>query len=228
MGAVDVRALHPRFAASVALLAARKGRPVAGLTPLVRTIMGERDPLGASSIVEAEHAPSLLSGPGNDQRIAIEREGCCLTVQVRDLVPTMTKEVWPTLRLGQEARDGWWVSEHDLIEALLLLASGSVPSSNVVLSGRRRWSAGDLVREAGLLQRRWAAGQDGAFSVDVLAEPHRPPVRVETVVPGEEEPNLAPLHALLSKQQAEGWRPQMTVREALMHHLALNDGLNLA
>ena len=228
MEPVDDQGLHPRLAASVALLAARKGRAVAGVTPLIRTIMAGRDPLGASSVVEAEHAEALLSGPGIDHSLAIEREGHRLTVHVRDLVPTLTKEVWPSLELGHEARDGWWVSEHDLIEALLLLASGSVPSSTVVLSGRRRWSAGDLVREAGLLQRRWAAGQGGAFSVDVLAEPHRPPVRVEAVVQGEEEPDLAPLHALLSTRQSKGWRPQMTVREALMHHLALNEGLNLA
>ena len=228
MEAVDVRGLHPRFAASVALLAARKGQSVAGVSPLVRTIMAGRDPLGASSLVESEHAPALLSGPGSDHRLAIDREGHRLTVVVRDLVPTLTKEVWAPLELGCEVRDGWWVSEHDLVEALLLLASDSVPSSDVVVSGRRRWSSEDLTREAGLLQRRWAAGQGGAFSVDVLAEPHRPPVRVEAVVPGDEEPDLGPLHALLLTRQSEGWRPQMTVREALMHHLALNDGLNLA
>lgn len=228
MEAVDVRGLHPRFAASVALLAARKGRPVAGVSPLVRTIMAGRDPLGASSLVESERAAALLAGPGSDHRLTIERGNHRLTLVVRDLVPTLTKEVWTPLELGHGARDGWWVSEHDLIEALLVLASDSVPSSHVVVSGRRRWSAEDLAREAGLLQRRWAAGQGGAFSVDVLAEPHRPPVRVEAVVPGDREPDLGPLHALLSTHQSEGWRPQMTVREALMHHLALNDGLNLA
>ena len=44
MEPVDVQGLHPRLAASVALLAARKGRAVAGVTPLIRTIMAGRDP----------------------------------------------------------------------------------------------------------------------------------------------------------------------------------------
>jgi hypothetical protein len=227
MQAVDVQGLHPRFAASVVLLAARKGRPVSGLTPVVREMIADRDPLGASSIVESDHAEALLSGPDGEHHLTIEREGCLLSVAVQDLVPTLTKELWPALELGHKVRDGWWVSEHDLIEALLLLASGAVPSSKVVLSGRRRWSSEELIREAGLLQRRWTAGQGGTFSVDVLAEPHRPPVRVEAVVQGDKEPDLGPLHALLATRQSEGWRPQMTVREALMHHLALNDGINL-
>jgi hypothetical protein len=227
MEAIDVQGLHPRFAASVVLLAARKGRPVAGLTPLVRKILAGRDPLGASSIVESDHAGAFLSGPDGKHHLTIEREGGLLVVAVQDLVPTLTKELWPPLELGQRVRDGWWVSEHDLIDALLLLTSGAVPSSLVMLSGRRRWSSEELIREAGLLQRRWTAGQGGAFSVDVLAESHRPPVRVEAVVQGEKEPDLAPLHSLLTTRQSEGWRPQMTVREALMHHLALNDGLNL-
>jgi len=154
-------------------------------------------------------------------------KGVSWSLLFRTLFPTLTKELWPPLELGQRVRDGWWVSEHDLIDALLLLASGAVPSSLVMLSGRRRWSSEELIREAGLLQRRWTAGQGGAFSVDVLAESHRPPVRVEAVVQGEKEPDLAPLHSLLTTRQSEGWRPQMTVREALMHHLALNDGLNL-
>ncbi len=227
MQAVDVQGLHPRFAASVVLLAGRKGHPVSGMTPVVRNMIADRDLLGASNIVETDHAETHLSGPGGGCHLTIEREGCILTVVVQDLVPTLTKELWPALELGHKVRAGWWVSEHDLIEALLLLASGTVPSSKMVLSGRRRWSAEELAREAGLLQRRWTAGQGGAFSVDVLAEPHRPPVRVEAVVQGDTEPDLAPLHALLSTRQPEGWRPQMTVREALMHHLALNDGLNL-
>ena len=227
MQAVDVQGLHPRFAASVVLFAARKGHPVSGLTPVVRKLIAGRDPLGASSIVESDHAEVHLSGPGSGYHLTIEREGCLLTVVVQDLVPTLTKELWPPLELGHKVRDGWWVSEHDLIEALLLLASGAVPSSKMVLSGRRRWTSEELIREAGLLQRRWMAGQGGAFSVDVLAEPHRPHVRVEAVVQDSKEPDLAPLHTLLTTRQSEGWRPQMTVREALMHHLALNDGLNL-
>ena len=114
---------------------------------------------------------------------------------------------------------------HALLDALLALASGPFPTATMVLSGRRLWQTGELLREAAMLHRRWEAGLHGAFSAEVLAEPQRPPVLVRAATPDEDEPDLAPLHDLMLTRRKEGWRPQMTVREALMHHLALLESI---
>ena len=224
MAAVDLRGLHPRFSATVMLHAARKGHPVAGVTEAARQLARARDPLGLSSLIEEEEATARLSGPGDGSRFEVERDGRVLQVRPIDVIPTLTAGLWPDLLLDADARAGWWVAEHDLVEALLSLAAHPVPEGSLVLSGRRRWQASELMHEAALLHRRWEQGQVGAFSVEVLAEPQRPPVRVESVGLDDQEPDLGPLHRLLSEHRSEGWRPQMTVREALMHHLALVEG----
>lgn len=221
MDVVDLQGLHPRFAATVLLHAARKGHAVCGVTPAARRLAEQRDALGASTLIEAKTATVHLMGPGDMFHLRVQREGQVLTVVPLDVIPTLTSGLWPQLSLGSQARPGWWVAEHDLVDALLGLASVPLPSAMVTLCGRRRWLASELAQEADLLQRRWAEGQAGRFSVGVLAEPQRPPVRVEAVAAEEDEPDLGPLHALLLRGQQEGWRPQMTVREALMHHLAL-------
>ena len=226
MEAVDLSGLHPSFAATMLLFASRKGQPVSGIGPVTRDIAQGRDPLGASTLVESNDASVHLSGPDEHLRLVLQRGDAVLTVLSRDVLPTMTSDVWPTLHLDGQARDGWWVSEHDVVDALIALANVPFPTATVVLSGRRHWQAAELLHEASMLNRRWEAGIDGNFSVEVLAEPQRPPVRVQPVTSDEEEPDLAPLHNLMLAHRSEGWRPQMTVREALMHHFALLDALN--
>ncbi|MGB0489777.1 MAG: hypothetical protein ACPHK3_05750 [Candidatus Poseidoniaceae archaeon] len=228
MVAIGLGGLHPRLAATVLLHAARKGQAVCGAVPAARQLAHARDPLGASSVVESSEATVHLFGPGDHHRLALSRGDHVLTVLPLDVIPTLTAGVWPVVHLDDNVRDGWWVAEHDVIDAILHLAQVPFSTGTVVMSGRRLWQASELVQEASMLHRRWSAGLDGAFSVDVLAEPQRPPVRVQTILSGESEPDLRPLHELLLAQRAEGWRPQMTVREALMHHLALNEGLNRA
>ena len=223
MEAVDVGGLHPSYAATVLLHASRKGQPLSGIVPVTRHLAEGRDALGASLVVESNDAAVHLSGPGDHHRLVLRRGDHVLTLLPRDVLPTMSFGVWPTFDLGAQARDGWWVSEHDVVDVILALANGPFPTATMVLSGRRLWRAAELLHEANMLRRRWEAGFDGTFSVDVLAEPHRPPVRVQVATTEEEEPDLAPLHELMLSRQGGGWRPQMTVREALMHHLALLD-----
>ena len=226
MEAVDVSGLHPSFAATVLLCASRKGQPMSGIGPVTRDIAQGRDLLGASALVESNNASVHLSGPDDHLRLVLQRGETVLTVLPRDVLPTMTPDVWPTLHLDGQARDGWWVSEHDVVDALIALANVPFPTATVVLSGRRHWRAEELLHEANMLNRRWEAGIEGNFSVDVLAEPQRPLVRVQPVTFDEKEPDFALLHELMLTHQSEGWRPQMTVREALMHHFALLDALN--
>lgn len=225
MEAVDVGGLHPSLAATVILHAARNGQPVSGIAPAARRLAEVRDALGASVVVESNQAAVHLSGPDEDHRLMLARGDDVLTLIPRDVLPTMSSDLWPTLYLDDRARDGWWVAEHDVVDALLALASGPFPTATMVLSGRRLWQTGELLREAAMLHRRWEAGQHGAFSAEVLAEPQRPPVQVRAVTSVEDEPDLAPLHDLMLTRRQEGWRPQMTVREALMHHLALLESI---
>lgn len=225
MEAVDIGGLHPRLAATVLLHAARKGQPVCGIIPATRGLAEVRDALGAAAVIESSGASVRLSGPDDRHRLVLQRDEGVLMLAPQDIIPTLTPGVWPNFHVGDHARDGWWVAEHDVIDAILQLAQGPFPDATVVLSGRRLWRAAELHQEASMLHRRWEAGFEGAFSAEVLAEPQRPPVRVQAVVSGDQEPDLGPLHDLLLAHQAEGWRPHMTVREALMHHLALMDGL---
>ena len=225
MEAVDVGGLHPSLSATVILHAARNGQPVSGIAPAARRLAEVRDALGASVVVESPEATVHLSGPGEHHRLVLARGDDVLTLVPRDVVPTMSSNLWPTLHLDDRARDGWWVAEHDVVDALLALASGPFPTATMVLSGRRLWQTGELLREAAMLRRRWEAGLHGAFSAEVLAEPQRPPVQVRAATPDEDEPDLAPLHDLMLTRRKEGWRPQMTVREALMHHLALLESI---
>lgn len=228
MEAVDLRGLHPNFAATVLLHAARKGHPVSGIDSVVRDLAQGRDPLGASVVVESSEAAVHLSGPSEHHRLVLERGDEVLTLIPRDVLPTMSLDVWPEVQLGEQARDGWWVSEHDVVDALLALANGPVPTLTATMCGRRRWQATEFRHEASMLHRRWAQGVKGGFSIDVLAEPQRPRVSVQAALSEEDEPDLAPLHDVLLTRQAEGWRPHMTVREALMHHLALLESIKRA
>ena len=225
MEAVDVGGLHPSLAATVILSAARNGQPVSGIAPDARRLAEVRDALGASVVVESSEAAVHLSGPDEHHRLALQRGGDILTLIPRDVLPTLSLDLWPTLQLSVQARDGWWVAEHDVVDALLALANAPFPTATMVLSGRRLWQKGELLREAAMLQRRWEAGLHGAFSAEVLAEPQRPPVQVRAATSEEDEPDLAPLHELMLTRRKEGWRPQMTVREALMHHLALLESI---
>ena len=225
MEVVDVGGLHPSLAATVILHAARNGQPVSGIAPAARRLAEVRDALGASVVVESSEATVHLSGPDEHHQLVLERGGDVLMLIPRDVLPTMSLDLWPTLHLSDQARDGWWVAEHDVVDALLALANGPFPTATMVLSGRRLWQKGELLGEAAMLHRRWEAGLHGAFSAEVLAEPQRPPVQVRAVTLEEDEPDLAPLHDLLLTRRQEGWRPQMTVREALMHHLALLESI---
>ena len=225
MEAVDVGGLHPSLAATVILSAARNGQPASGIAPAARRLAEVRDTLGASVVVESEQAAVHLSGPDDHHRLVLARGDNVLTLSPRDVIPTMSSDLWPTLHLDVRARDGWWVAEHDVVDALLALADAPFPTATMILSGRRLWETEELLREAAMLHRRWEAGLPGAFSAEVLAEPQRPPVQVRAATSEEDEPDLAPLHDLMLTRRQEGWRPQMTVREALMHHLALLESI---
>ncbi len=220
--ALDVAGLPPSFAASLSLAALRFQRPVGPLPDEVHRIMQHRDPLLVSTFSPVEAGNAVVAGGSIDQGILTLTHGTSrCTLRTRDVLATDSPGVWMLPEEAASAEGGYWVAERDVIDAVLRLST-NVGAMDLELCGRRWWGRSEYLRELELLRERVAAGQAGAFTTSVLSRSQAPSILVQPAGPSVEvEPDIAPLHRALVEVDGEGWRPRLTLREAVMYGLAL-------
>tara|TARA_Y100000766_G_C18916250_1_gene611712 strand:+ start:380 stop:1246 length:867 start_codon:yes stop_codon:yes gene_type:complete len=126
----------------------------------------------------------------------------------------------------------WWVSEVDVVDALVRILLSDEPfPSELKVSGRRAWNQSQTLEELSLLYSRTMAGRTGDFGIEHLTAAPTPTIEVRTLnasstTPMSVEqnaqirPDLSPLHDLLHRIDGDGWRPLVPIRTALMHSLA--------
>lgn len=119
----------------------------------------------------------------------------------------------------------WWVAQQDVIDALVCLFSLDCKLPRELnICGRKMWSLADTKDQLKMLYDRTVAGQTGSFEISHLAANSPIPnglVAIEEVSNNVQRPSLASLHGLLLETSCNGWRPQVTLRTALMKYIAL-------
>ncbi len=219
---LDITGLAPSFAASVGLVALQRQRSLGVLPDTLVHLMMERDALLTSTYVPASYAdPVLMSGAFADGVITLRVGLRCCVLRTRDVLRTVTPDLWVEPETAVSLKGGYWVAERDVIDALLRL-SVNVVDMDIELCGRRWWPQHEFAEELGLLNERTVAGKDGTFTRAVLSRPQAPSIGVMSIGDDvQQEPEHGPLHRALIAVDGEGWRPQVTLREAIMHGLAL-------
>jgi len=220
--ALDVAGLPPSFAASLVLAAMRLQRPIGPLPDDVHRIMERRDPLLVSTFSPVKEANAVAIGGDVDQGILTLTQGASrCTLRTRDVLATDSPGVWMLPDEAASAGGGYWVAERDVIDAVLRL-SAKVENMNLELCGRRWWGRSEYLHELEMLRERVLSGQSGAFTASVLSRSQAPSIQVQPAWPfAGVEPDIAPLHRVLVELDGEGWRPRLTLREAVMFGLAL-------
>ena len=225
MALVDVHGLLPSFAVTVALAMHGSAHVLVPLDAALLEGVLARDPLLGKDLPYGKSGALVrLFGPDGQGSILVEREAGAFNLKAVDVIATDSLDAWP----WPEPREGprWLIAERDVVQVLLNLLDHAVEGGTVTVAGRRGWSDDELQHEVALLEERTEAGQDGSFTATVLGASHRPFIAVQTAGSRDESssPDLAPLHRALQGTGIQAWQPRLTVREALMHHIALKHG----
>ena len=165
-------------------------------------------------------------------------EGVCSRIRLHDVLPTGSNaglnnvfldELWEQKESSHQATGmHYWVSESDVVEALVRIALHSPTLPEVIdIAGRRGWSAQQTIDEFSMLWQRTRAGSTGTFTASLLDQPPSPKIRVVPIgdVVKQERPSLGPLHDVLMQCDEQGWQPTSPLRTGLMLYLAgrIND-----
>ena len=170
--------------------------------------------------------------------VTVESEGACSRIRLHDVLPTgpndglnnvFLEELWMKKESSHQANGiHYWVSESDVVEALVRIALYAPTLPDVLdIAGRRGWSAQQTIDEFSMLWQRTQAGSNGTFTASLLDQPPSPKISVVPIgdVVKQERPSLGPLHDVLMQCDEQGWQPTSPLRTGLMLYLAgrIND-----
>ena len=193
---------------------------------------------GLSSIEASTDADVCFSFFNKENTVTIESEASCSHIRLHDVLPTgpnnglnhpFLEQLWNRKEsLHQATGMHYWVSESDVVEALVRIAlhSPTLPET-VDIAGRRGWSAQQTIDEFSMLWQRTQAGTKGTFTASLLDQPPSPKISVVPIqdVVEHERPPLGALHDVLMQCDEQGWQPTSPLRTGLMLYLAgrIND-----
>lgn len=193
---------------------------------------------GLSSIEASTDADVCFSFFSQENIVTVDSEDFCSHIRLHDVLPTgpnkglnhsFLEQLWDQKEsLHQATGTHYWVSESDVVEALVRIAlhSPTLPES-IDIAGRRGWPAQQTIDEFSMLWQRTQAGTKGTFTASLLDQPPSPKIRVIPIqdVVEHERPSLGALHEVLMQCDEQGWQPTSPLRTGLMLYLAgrIND-----
>ena len=193
---------------------------------------------GLSSIEASTDADVCFSFFNQENIVTVDSEDFSSHIRLHDVLPTgpnkglnhsFLEQLWDQKEsLHQATGTHYWVSESDVVEALVRIAlhSPTLPES-IDIAGRRGWSAQQTIDEFSMLWQRTQAGSKGTFTASLLDQPPSPKIRVIPIqdVVEHERPSLGALHEVLMQCDEQGWQPTSPLRTGLMLYLAgrIND-----
>lgn len=193
---------------------------------------------GLSSIEASTDADVCFSFFNQENIVTVDSEDFCSHIRLHDVLPTgpnkgldhsFLEQLWNQKEsLHQATGTHYWVSESDVVEALVRIAlhSPTLPES-IDIAGRRGWPAQQTIDEFSMLWQRTQAGSKGTFTASLLDQPPSPKIRVIPIqdVVEHERPSLGALHEVLMQCDEQGWQPTSPLRTGLMLYLAgrIND-----
>ena len=170
--------------------------------------------------------------------MTVESEGLTSQIRLHDVLPTgsnpglnnlFLEQLWNQKESSYQATGThYWVSESDVVEALVRIALHSPTLPDIVdIAGRRGWLAQQTIDEFSMLWQRTQAGSTGTFTASLLDQPPSPKISVVPIqdVVEQQRPPLGPLHDVLMECDEQGWQPTSPLRTGLMLYLAgrIND-----
>ena len=193
---------------------------------------------GLSSIEASTDADVCFSFFSQENIVTVDSEDFCSHIRLHDVLPTgpnkglnhsFLEQLWDQKEsLHQATGTHYWVSESDVVEAVVRIAlhSPTLPES-IDITGRRGWPAQQTIDEFSMLWQRTQAGSKGTFTASLLDQPPSPKIRVVPIqdVVEHERPSLGALHEVLMQCDEQGWQPTSPLRTGLMLYLAgrIND-----
>ena len=146
---------------------------------------------------------------------------------VHDLIPTRNDKWMPdefkSWSTGKEylGKPRYWLSVIDAANAIAHLASAGNHYSGLHMCGRREWLCEDTRAEFEMLWERTSQGQSGKFTSETLfgheiAGMEAKPIQADSST----RPDLQPLHNALLEITADGYRPLIPLRTAIMTMIA--------
>jgi len=193
---------------------------------------------GLSSIEASTDADVCFSFFDQENIVAVESEGLTSQIRLHDVLPTgsnpgmnnlFLEQLWNQKESSHQATGThYWVSESDVVEALVRIALHSPTLPDIVdIAGRRGWLAQQTIDEFSMLWQRTQAGSTGTFTASLLDQPPSPKISVVPIqdVVEQQRPPLGPLHDVLMECDEQGWQPTSPLRTGLMLYLAgrIND-----
>jgi hypothetical protein len=193
---------------------------------------------GLSSIEASTDADVCFSFFGQENIVTVESEGLTSQIRLHDVLPTgsnpglnnlFLEQLWNQKESSYQATGThYWVSESDVVEALVRIALHSPTLPDIVdIAGRRGWLAQQTIDEFSMLWQRTQAGSTGTFTASLLDQPPSPKISVVPIqdVVEQQRPPLGPLHDVLMECDEQGWQPTIPLRTGLMLYLAgrIND-----
>ena len=193
---------------------------------------------GLSSIEVSTEEEVCFTFFDQESIVTVESEGTYSEIRLHDVLPTgpndglnnvFLEELWLKKEsLHQATGMHYWVSESDVVEALVRIALHLPTLPKVIdIAGRRGWSAQQTIDEFSMLWQRTRAGSTGTFTASLLDQPPSPKISVVPIsdVVKQERPSLGALHEVLMQCDEQGWQPTSPLRTGLMLYLAgrIND-----
>ncbi len=193
---------------------------------------------GLSAIEAYVDANVSFSFFNQENTVTVDSEGLSSQIRLHDVLPTgpntgmnhiFLEQLWNQKESShQETGMHYWVSESDVVEALVRIALHSPTLPDIVhIAGRRGWLAQQTIDEFSMLWQRTQAGSTGTFTASLLDQPPSPKISVVPIqdVVEQQRPPLGPLHDVLMQCDEQGWQPTSPLRTGLMLYLAgrIND-----
>jgi hypothetical protein len=193
---------------------------------------------GLSSIEVSTDADICFSFFDQENTVTVDSEDVCTQIRLHDVLPTgpntglnhvFLEQLWDQKESSYQASGmHYWVSESDVVEALVRIALHLPTLPDIVdIAGRRGWSAQQTIDEFSMLWQRTQAGSTGTFTASLLDQPPSPKISVVPIqdVVEQQRPSLGALHDILMQCDEQGWQPTSPLRTGLMLYLAgrIND-----
>jgi len=115
----------------------------------------------------------------------------------------------------------YWLSILDAADGITQLARTNTKVEKMHMCGRREWEAKDTIAELRMLWERTSQGISGNFTPETLFGHSIAGMEAKPITLQENDrPDLEPLHNQLITIGADGWRPLIPFRTAIMSLLA--------
>ena len=193
---------------------------------------------GLSSLEASADSDACFSFFEEENIVTVKSGSSTSQIRLHDVLPTgpntglnhlFLEELWNQKEASHQATGmHYWVSESDVVEALVRIALHlpTLPET-VHIAGRRGWLAQQTIDEFSMLWQRTQAGSTGTFTASLLDQPPSPKISVVPIedVVEQERPPLGALHDVLMQCDEQGWQPTSPLRTGLMLYLAgrIND-----